>query len=68
VAVVAMELSLSEEEREILSEALNGILSSLRQEVYKTENYDYRKQLQQKEAVLKGLLSRLGPARIVGSS
>jgi hypothetical protein len=63
-----MELSLSEEEREILSEALNGILPSLRQEVYKTENYDYRKQLQQEEAVLKGLLSRLGPAGIVGSS
>jgi hypothetical protein len=63
-----MELSLSEEEREILSEALNGILPSLRQEVYKTENYDYRKQLQQKEAVLKGLLLRLGPAGIVRSS
>lgn len=68
MAVVAMELSLSDEEREILSEALNGILPSLRQEVYKTENYDYRKQLQQKEAVLKGLLSRLGPAGIVRSS
>ena len=63
-----MELSLSEEERGILSEALNGILPSLRQEVYKTEDYDYRKQLQQKEAVLKGLLSRLGPAGIVRSS
>jgi hypothetical protein len=63
-----MELSLSEEEREILSEALNGILPSLRQEVYKTENYDYRKQLQQKEAVLKGLLLRLDPAGIVRSS
>ncbi len=68
MAVVAMELSLSEEERGILSEALNGILPSLRQEVYKTEDYDYRKQLQQKEAVLKGLLSRLGPAGIVRSS
>jgi hypothetical protein len=58
---VAMGLSLSEEERQMLFDVLNGMLPSLREEVYKTDNYDYRKQLQRKEEILKALLPRLDP-------
>jgi hypothetical protein len=59
MAVIATELALDEEEREFLIEALNGLLPSLREEVYKTERYEYRKRLQRREELLKSLLSRL---------
>ena len=59
MAVMATELALNEEEREFLLDALNGLLPSLREEVYKTENYEYRKRLQRREEILKSLLSRL---------
>jgi hypothetical protein len=59
-----MQLTLSEEEKHALVEILNEALPNLREEVYKTENYDYREQLKRREALLKELLARLsaGPA------
>ena len=54
-----MQLALSEEEREVLAEILQDVLPNLREEVYRTENYDYREQLKQRETVVRDLLSRL---------
>ena len=58
-----MQLDLNQEERKVLSEILNETLPNLREEVYKTENYDYREQLEQRESVVRELLSRLAVSR-----
>ena len=57
-----MQIALSEEERQTLLETLNEALPNLREEVYKTESFDYREQLKHREALLKELLSRLATA------
>ena len=41
---------------------LNQTLADLREEVYKTDNFDYRAQLKRREALLKSLLERLSAA------
>ena len=57
-----MQFALTEEEVETLLDMLSEALSNLREEVYKTENFDYREELKRREAVIKRLLTRLGPA------
>ncbi len=57
-----MEFPLKEEERQALIEVLGEALRNLREEVHKTENFDYREELKQREAVVKNLLGRLGKA------
>ena len=57
-----MLLTLNDEERQVLADVLNELLPNLREEVYKTESYDYREQLKRREAVIKTLLGRLGAA------
>ncbi len=39
-----MQIALNDEERRVLLEVLNETLPDLREEVYKTENFDYRAQ------------------------
>ena len=56
----AMQIALNDEEKQTLVEILNETLPNLREEVYKTENYDYREELKRREAVVKDLLARLG--------
>ena len=55
-----MVLRLSPAEHRVLSELLSNALGNLREEVYKTENYDWRQDLKQRELLLKDLLGRLG--------
>lgn len=55
-----MQIALDEEEKLTLVEVLSELLPDLREEVYKTENYDYRQQLKRRETVVKELLTRLG--------
>jgi hypothetical protein len=55
-----MQIALGEEEKVALVEVLNEVLPNLREEVYKTENYDYRRKLKRRETVVKELLTRLG--------
>ncbi len=50
---------MNDEERRVLLEVLNETLPDLREEVYKTENFDYRAQLKRREVLLKSLLERL---------
>ncbi len=57
-----MEIALNDEERQTLIEILNETLPNLRAEVYRTENYDYREELKQREAIIKQLIARLSPA------
>jgi len=54
-----MQIALNDEERRVLLEVLNETLPDLREEVYKTDNFDYRAQLKRREALLKSLLERL---------
>jgi hypothetical protein len=53
-------LSLSAEESDVLRTVVGDALSSLRDEVYKTENYEMRQDLKRREALLVDLLHRLG--------
>ena len=55
-----MQIALDDEEKITLVEVLSEALPNLREEVYKTENYDYRQQLKRRETVVKELLTRLG--------
>lgn len=57
-----MQVALSDEERRTLVEILNETLPNLREEVYKTENFDYREQLKQRETLVKDLVARLSAA------
>lgn len=57
-----MQVTLNEEERQTLLEVLNEVLPDLREEVYKTESFDYREQLKRRETLLKTLLARLSAA------
>jgi len=54
-----MQIILNDEEQRALVETLNETLPNLREEVYKTENFDYREQLKRREDLLRSLLSRL---------
>lgn len=54
-----MQIVLNEEEQQTLVEVINEVLPNLREEVYKTENFEYREQLKHRERVLKGLQERL---------
>ena len=54
-----MELVLTADERQLLMQILRNRLPDLREEVYKTENYEWRQDLKQDEEVLKGLIAKL---------
>jgi hypothetical protein len=54
-----MSLTLSADEVEVLRTIVLEALGNLRDEVYKTDNYDLRTELKQREALVSGLLARL---------
>lgn len=56
-----MQVQMNDEEQQILVDVLSATLPDLREEVYKTENFDYREKLKRREAVVKSLLERLAP-------
>ncbi|MCL6481022.1 MAG: hypothetical protein K6U02_04780 [Firmicutes bacterium] len=56
-----MQVHLDEEEQQALLEILEEVLHNLSEEIYKTENFDYREQLKRRQAVVKSLLERLRP-------
>lgn len=60
-----MQMQLTEAERATLAEVLNEVLPSLREEITRTENYDFREQLKRRKAVLEQILARLAAARDV---
>jgi hypothetical protein len=54
-----MQITITDEEKEVLKDVLDEVLPSLRGEVYKTESFDYREELKRREAIIKLLLERL---------
>jgi hypothetical protein len=55
-----MPLELSEAEREVVTDVLTRAMGDLREEIYKTDTTDYKDQLREREAILAGVLQRLG--------
>jgi hypothetical protein len=50
---------LTDEEKELLSSILAGAYGDLREEIYKTENTDYKAQLKKREALFASLAQKL---------
>jgi hypothetical protein len=50
---------LTNEEKELLSTLLGAAYGDLREEIYKTENTDYKAQLKKREAVFESLAQKL---------
>lgn len=55
-----MQLTITQEEAQVLSDLLSSYLPELREEAYKTENFALRDQLKRREDVLHALFTRLG--------
>ena len=58
-----MNLDLSTDEMVLLHRILENYLPALREEVYKTEKFEWRESLKQDEEVLKGLIARFDAAK-----
>lgn len=54
-----MQLTLQPSEAELLKRILSESLSNLRDEVYKTENADWKRALHEEEATLKTIIAQL---------
>jgi hypothetical protein len=54
-----MNLELSDAERALLAEIVEGAYGDLREEIYKTETFDYKEQLKAREALLTGIRAKL---------
>lgn len=57
-----MSVALNETESELVLRILKNYLPELREEVYKTENFDWRQSLKTDEAGVKELIARLESA------
>lgn len=55
-----MQITLNEEEVSALLQALNSYLPDLREEIGKTEDYDWRQSLHAQEMALSGIIAKLG--------
>jgi hypothetical protein len=55
-----MQIILDEYENKVLRESIEDTLSNMREEVYKTESFEYREQLKRRKAALEAVLERLG--------
>jgi hypothetical protein len=56
-----MTVTLTDEEREVLSHALEHYVGELRREINHTDDYGFKSRLQREERLLQGLAARLGP-------
>jgi hypothetical protein len=58
-----MNLELTDDEVVLLHRVLENYLPTLREEVYKTEKFEWRESLKQDEVLLKSLIARLASAK-----
>jgi hypothetical protein len=58
-----MNLELTDDEVVLLHRVLENYLPALREEVYKTEKFEWRESLKQDEVLLKSLIARLESAK-----
>jgi hypothetical protein len=54
-----MQITLDEYENRVLRETIGDTLSNMREELCKTESYDYREQLKRRKLALEAVLERL---------
>jgi len=59
-----MQLDLSTDEKAVLADVLDNALRETREQVYKAELSEFKDSLKQREAILAGLLERVGPAPV----
>jgi hypothetical protein len=59
-----VQLELNDEDVTLLLRILQHQLADLREEVYKTENYDWRESMKKDEATLKDIMARLDAAHV----
>jgi hypothetical protein len=57
--IVMRTINLSDKEQQLLTELLEGEIPELRDEIFHTDDHEYRETLKEKEEALKGLLKRL---------
>ena len=57
-----MALELTSEEIDLLREVAEAAYNDLREEIYKTENVDYKRPLKQREALIKSIIKKLSAA------
>lgn len=57
-----MQVDLSAEEISLLRDLLRMSYDDLREEIYKTENMDYKRELKAREQALQSLLQKVGSA------
>ncbi len=54
-----MALELTNEEQAVLADIVDEELRDLKEEIYKTETFEYKEQLQKREDLLEKLLAKL---------
>lgn len=64
---IVMQLQLSEEDRTLLQDLLERAMGDLREEVYKTDTYEYRDALRHREARLDAILGQVRVRETVGT-
>jgi hypothetical protein len=57
--IIMSPINLSDKEQQLLIELLEEEIPELRDEIFHTDDHDYRETLKEKEEALKGLLKRL---------
>jgi hypothetical protein len=63
----SVELSLDEDETELIREVLTGVISDLSPEIADTDNPVYRRTLQARRVALRALLAKLDQHQAAGS-
>ena len=54
-----MRLELSPEESTLIRSILESFYADLREEIYKTERFEYKEELRRQEKLVKGLIQRM---------
>ena len=62
-----MQIALDEYELKVLRESIQDTIGNIREEVYKTESFDYKEQLKRRKTALEAILERLGQNDPVGT-
>lgn len=57
-----MQIDLTDAELALLRDILRSSYDDLREEVYKTEGSDYKRELKAREQVIRSLIQKVGPA------
>ncbi len=55
-----MTIELTEAEGRLLAELLDQEFRNLKQEIHRTETFDYKEALKEREALLAGIITKLG--------